>query len=168
MKYFAKTSEQEYVIDVRNSDDGTSVLLGDRPVEVELKKIDTQSFFSMLLDGRSYQIFVERRDGDYEVTVNGRKHIVALEDEKSRMVRKVIKADAGSQGAVELKSPMPGLVVKVNVEEGQEVERNDSLLIIEAMKMENEIRATSSGVVKKIFKKDGDSVEKDAVLMVIE
>lgn len=169
MKYFAKSSDKEYVIEVIKNTDGTlSVYLGDKPVQIDLSKIGDGNFFSLLRDGKSYQLFVEQKAHGYIVTVNGRKHIVALEDEKSRMVRKVIKSDAQKQGQVELKSPMPGLVVKINVEEGQKVERNDSLLIIEAMKMENEIRASSSGIVKKILAKDGDSVEKDTALMIIE
>lgn len=168
MKYFATSSDKEYVIEVQNSDGRLSVRLGEKPVEIDLSQIADGHIFSMLRDGKSYQLFVERNARGYDVTVNGRKHVVELEDEKSRRVRKVIKADAQSQGQVELKSPMPGLIVKVHVEEGQKVARNDSLLIIEAMKMENEIRATSPGTVKEILAKDGDSVDKDTSLMIIE
>jgi len=168
MKYFAQSSDKEYVIEVQNSGETLTVLLGGKPVHIDFSKIGDGNFFSMLRDGKSYQLFVEPNEHGYLVSVNGRKYVVELEDEKSRMVRKVIKSDAQKQGQVELKSPMPGLIVKINAEENQQVQRNDSLLIIEAMKMENEIRATSPGTIKKIMAREGDSVEKDTVLMIIE
>ncbi len=91
-----------------------------------------------------------------------------LEDEKKRLVRGVIKSDDRSQGPAEIKAPMPGLIIKNFVKENQHVKKGDGLVIIEAMKMENELRAKADGIVKKVLVKEGDSVDKGETLITIK
>ena len=68
----------------------------------------------------------------------------------------------------ELKAPMPGLLVKIKKEVGQNVERGETILILEALKMENDLHSPSSGIIKQINYKEGDTVEKDTVIVIIE
>lgn len=76
-------------------------------------------------------------------------------------------SDIKKLGSGEIKSPMPGLVLKIEVKDGQQVEKNDTLLTLEAMKMENLIKAPSSGIIKSIEVKEGDAVNKNQLLVVI-
>ena len=166
MKHFAKVADKQFILEPVGSDALTSVLVNGKKRQIDLKKIEN-NLYSLLIDNRSFQMFVVPEDDGYMVALNGRKHFVELEDEKARFLRKLIKKGDKQKGRTEVKAPMPGLIVKINVKEGQQIQQNDSLLIIEAMKMENEIRSEGAGVVKKIQCKEKDSVDKGTVLMLM-
>jgi len=167
MKYYAKLSDKEHVIEIDNNEAGISVFLDGNHQRVELQRIGESNLYSLIADNKSHQLFIEKKQDGYLISINGHKYRVTIEDEKSRLLRSLIKTDAAQHGPIEVKSPMPGLIVRINVAEGQEIQKDDSLVIIEAMKMENEIRANSNGVVKKLLIKEGDSVDKGAALMMI-
>ncbi|MFQ5750887.1 MAG: biotin/lipoyl-containing protein [bacterium] len=167
MKIFAKIAEKEHEIEIDASDNKISLLLNGETKQAELKRIGDQNLFSLIVDNHFYQLFIEQATNGYVVSLNGSKYRVELEDEKTRQIRSLIQTDEQPKGQVEIKAPMPGLIVKINVEEGQEIKKGESLLIIEAMKMENEIRADVAGKVIKILKNERDSVEKDMALMMI-
>jgi biotin carboxyl carrier protein len=123
--------------------------------------------YSILLDGRSYDVRVNRLAGagatpDYDVHVNGRAFRVALRDPRSR--RQAAGA-ADTTGPQEIAAPMPGKVVKLLVKEGDEVQAHQGLLVIEAMKMQNELRAPRSGRVERIYAAEGAGVETGAPLV---
>jgi len=113
-------------------------------------------------------LFFEKTDNGHWVSVDGHKFLVELEDEKTRLIRRLIKSDDKPQGLTEIKAPMPGLIINLFVKENQPVKKGDGLVIIEAMKMENEIQASADGTVKKIIVNEGDSVDKGAVLIVMK
>jgi biotin carboxyl carrier protein len=122
----------------------------------------------LIADGKTYEVFCRFQNDKYEVTISNLKFSVSVEEEKKRALKKLIHAEADKPDLVEVKSPMPGLIARVEVKEGDFVQRGESLVIIEAMKMENEISAPSAGVVTQIFAKEKHSVEKSAVLMVLQ
>lgn len=99
------------------------------------------------------------------VKVNGTIYHVAIEDQFDGLLKAMGLNGAAGKLALELKAPMPGLVLSLNVTEGQEIKQGDSLLVLEAMKMENMLKAASDGTVKKIFVAKGDKVEKNQVLI---
>lgn len=99
------------------------------------------------------------------VKINGRLYHVAVEDQFDRLLKAMGLSGKAGKLALEIKAPMPGLVLSVNVTEGQEIKKGDSLLVLEAMKMENMLKATTDGMVKKIFAARGDKVEKGQVLI---
>ncbi len=103
--------------------------------------------------------------GRWHLQVEGRVHQAEVLDPGQEFIRQARKAAGVGVGVPALKAPMPGLVVRVEVEEGQVVQAGDSLIIVEAMKMENELRAAASGVVTRIMAEVGAAVEKDTVLM---
>lgn len=168
MKYFAKISQKEYELELKRSHEGIALLLNGKPKHAELKRIGESSLFSLIVDNRSYQLFIEEATGGYSVSVEGDKHFVELEDEKARFIRSLTKSDEKEKSLTEIKAPMPGLIVSVTVSEGQKIKKGERLIIIEAMKMENEIRANGDGTVKKVLVKEKESVEKDGVLLVLE
>ncbi|RMF67327.1 MAG: DUF2118 domain-containing protein [Calditrichaeota bacterium] len=168
MKFFVKTAETQHKIEVERRDDQWWARVdGEEPKRAEIRAVDKDGLYSLLLDNRSYEVLVKKIDGGYRVAVGGTRFDLQLEDEKTRLLQKWMKQDEKQAGGYEVRAPMPGLIVKVNVSVGQRVKEGDSLAIIEAMKMENELRATADGTVQKILKKENDSVEKEAVLMVI-
>ena len=120
--------------------------------------------YSIIIDGRSYEVLISSqpgrtaaaRAGLYTVTVRGRSHLVQVLDPRRR--RRANALDAG-EGPQEILAPMPGKVIKVLIAEGQQVSSGDGLLVIEAMKMQNEIRASRSGRVEKIHVNEGAGVE---------
>lgn len=168
MKYFSKIADKDVELQLDASELDTLVNLNGMQKKSELIQLGDSNLYSLLVDNRSYQVFLEQKEECYLVSLNGRKYSVTLEDEKSRLISSLIKAEKKQKGQVEIKAPMPGLIAEINVSEGQEIKKGDGILIIEAMKMENEIRSNVDGVVKKILGKAKDSVDKDSILMIIE
>ena len=123
----------------------------------------------MLLDvgGTLHRLAVRRGDGRgrYTVWSDGHRFEVEALDERRRAIRDMAGAGADSGGPSPLVAPMPGLVVKVLVEEGTRVEAGQAMVVIEAMKMENELKAASAGVVVAVRVRQGEAVEKGAMLV---
>ncbi len=117
-----------------------------------------------------HRVVVRRRAGRgaYTLWIDGFSYDVEALDERTRTIRDLTAAAAGPAGPVPLLAPMPGLVVRVNVKAGDTVEAGQGLIVMEAMKMENELRAQGAGVVKAVRVAPGDAVEKGATLVEME
>ena len=125
-------------------------------------------YVSLIVDGRSVPVSVEAvGDGTMRVTLAGQRTEVQVKDERDLLVDEFGLEEDGAVGGV-VRAPMPGLVLDILVEEGDEVEAEQGLLVLEAMKMENELKAPSGGVVSAIHVADGDAVDKEALLIEIE
>lgn len=123
---------------------------------------------SMLLNGESYAVeFEDRADGEVAVLVQGQITRVDVADERTLRLR---AASAGFtvEGRQTLTAPMPGKVVKVLVKPGQAVEEGQGLIIVEAMKMENELKSPKAGTVIEVAAVEGVAVESGARLVVVE
>ena len=139
-----------------------------RTAEAHCEKI-TPGVYSLLLNGKSYEAFVSKRPGDapglagpYVIVVGRRQYLVEWRDpRRSRRTESALET-AGPQ---EIVAPMPGRIVKVLVTEGQEVERGQGLLVIEAMKMQNELRAPRAGRINRVYMEEGRGVESGARLL---
>ena len=117
-----------------------------------------------------HRVIVRRRTGRgaYTLWIDGFSYEVEALDERTRTIRDLTAAAAGPAGPVPLVAPMPGLVVRVQVKPGDAVEAGQGLIVMEAMKMENELRAHGAGVVKAVRVAPGDAVEKGAILVDME
>ncbi|MFZ1616957.1 MAG: biotin/lipoyl-containing protein [Flavobacteriales bacterium] len=127
--------------------------------------------YSVMHKGRSHNVLVQKKDvenGTVRMRIGGGTYTVALEDERTRLVQSLGLDKAKGTVVKELKAPMPGLVLKVLVKEGDAVKKNDPLLILEAMKMENVIKSTGDAVVKKIHALERSAVEKGQLLLSFE
>ena len=110
-----------------------------------------------------------RRDpGVGALSVDGWTHELRVESDAAHRAAGLKVSAAGADAAAGVRAPMPGLVLVLEVAEGEQVEKGQGILIIEAMKMENEIRAPSAGVVRRLAVSAGDAVERDALLCVVE
>ncbi len=156
-------SGKEYEV-VIHDDNGVTV--AGRPYSASLAPAGTETF-SLLLNGASRALLARSVGrGVWEVGLDGCTVIVEVMDERAAKVREQKTAVAGARASVApLRAPMPGLVVQVGVEEGSVVGPGARMVIIEAMKMENELRATVAARVDKVRVAPGDAVEKDQVLV---
>ena len=162
MKYITTIDEKEFEIEVV---DERHIQIGDRLLEVDFESVSGQPVFSLILDGKSYEAFVYQGDEDWEVLIRGRQYQVNIEDEREKRLKTAFQGTARSGADFLLKAPMPGLVISVLVIEGQIVEKGQTLLILESMKMQNELRAPSAGKVARVRIKAGESVEQKQILL---
>ena len=162
MKYITTIDDKEFVIEVV---DERHVRVGDRLLQVDFESVSGQPVFSLILDGRSYESFVYQGDVDWEVLLRGRQYQVSVEDEREKRLRVAAGGSVVESGEFHLKAPMPGLIVAVSVEEGQEVKKGQVILILESMKMQNELKAPRDGVMGRIRVKAGESVEQKQTLL---
>ena len=145
------------------------VTLDGQPVQAELETVPGTGIRSLLRDGASHRLVARREaKGSWELSVLGQPLSVQVLDERQRAVLAMTGGVAASPGPHSLRAPMPGLVVRVEVEEGQRVEPGQGLVIVEAMKMENELTAQSAARVRKVYAQSGETVEKDEVLIEFE
>lgn len=105
---------------------------------------------------------------EYQLLVNGNKYEVNIDNELDQLIQKLGLTINGKQKDNNIKSPMPGLILDVMVKEGQEVKEGDTLLVLEAMKMENMLAAPKDGVIKKVAVAKGNAVEKNQLLIELE
>lgn len=147
--------------------EGTRLLLNDQPAAYDLKEIKPGSYH-LLYKGQSFEIEVLQSDivgKKHQFTINGKKVEAELSDKFDALLKE-LGMDAGSAQKVgDLKAPMPGLVVDIPVKEGDVVKKGDTLVILEAMKMENALKAVGDAVVKKINVKKGQAVDKNTLLV---
>jgi biotin carboxyl carrier protein len=118
-------------------------------------------------------IMAEVVSTDYEaktliIRVNGNDYEVQLKDQYDLLLERLGMSDIASRKVNEIKAPMPGLVLNVDVSEGDEITKDQQVLVLEAMKMENVLKAPGNGVVKAVNANQGDKVEKNQVLVTLE
>lgn len=140
---------------------------GDGAVRIDWKMPEPH-VYSLLIEDRSYDVHIDEEDGDEErLTLHLLSRILQGRASDARK-RRVGKAAAGPEGAVRLTAPMPGRVVKVLAPEGTVVSRGEGILVLEAMKMENELKAPRDGTVTRVTVSEGEGVEGGAHLATIE
>lgn len=168
MKYIAKIKEKTFEIEIEEKDGKLEVQLNGSPVSVDLVEVKPPNFLSLLVNNRSFDAEILKDSKGYRVSMGGESFECLVEDERFSKLKELSGFTDKEGIQKELKSPMPGLVVAIEIKEGQEVKPGDGLVIVEAMKMENELKASFKGKVKNIRVKEGQAVEKDEVLIVFE
>lgn len=167
MAFIAKLGEQSHAVEIEETGKSVyRVTVDGNEFLVDGKKTGRTNY-SLIVDSRSFEVEVDSGGDEYRVLVDGRSYHITLVDERRMRV-------GGSQAGTELQGqqrvsvPMPGKVTAVLVAEGDQVEKGQGLVIVEAMKMENEVRSPIAGAVKEIKVKPGDTVEGGAVLVIVE
>jgi biotin carboxyl carrier protein len=140
-----------------------------REVEAELVRVPDSSLLHLRVDGHGFALALRRLGGrgEWEVDLSGRRLEAVAVDERTRAIRELT---GGHEAAAvrTVSAPMPGLVVRVEVSVGDRVRAGQGVVIVEAMKMENELKAPGDGVVARVEVEAGQTVEKGAVLLVLE
>jgi pyruvate carboxylase subunit B len=165
MRYFVTIAGREMQVDLT----GAHPVVDGTPVEAQLSHLPGTQTRNLLLDGRSYTLAAapgERR-GRWSIGIGAERFTADAVDERTRAIREM--TGAGEEVADKtIVAPMPGLVLKVEVEVGQAVRAGQGVVVVEAMKMENELKAPADGVVASIAVQPGQTVDKGATLIVLE
>ncbi|HEX9912079.1 MAG TPA: biotin/lipoyl-containing protein [candidate division Zixibacteria bacterium] len=168
MKYIANIEDKSFEVDIIETDGKLIIKLDGQPVAVDFVQVKPPNLFSFLVDNQSFDVEIVKNAEGYSVNFNGRRYECILEDEKIQKIKDIAGFKKEILHDRELKSPMPGLVVAIEVEEGEMVKAGQGVAIVEAMKMENELKAKFDGKVKKVRVKPGQAVEKNEVLVIFE
>jgi biotin carboxyl carrier protein len=163
MKYVTTINNKTFEIEIQR--DGSLLVNGERR-EVDFMSMGP-SLYSILMDKQSHELVIEEREGDIEVLLRGKLYSGTVLDERAQLMAARSGIAPSDTGEVSIKAPMPGLVVIVPVEIGQSVKSGQTVVILESMKMQNELKSPRDGVVNNILVQAGQSVEQNKVLVTI-
>jgi biotin carboxyl carrier protein len=168
MKYYVRISDQPQPVEVEV--EGGRVSVAGVASEVHLAEIPGTPLYHLLLAGESWTVAVQPREGigRWTLGVVGERVDVAAVDERTQRIQQLTRARPLPAASGTVEAPMPGLVVRIAVTEGQRVDAGTALVVVEAMKMENQLRAPRAGVVAKVHVRAGETVEKGAPLVTVE
>jgi len=162
MKYIAEVDGLEFPVEII---DDQHVRFGEEILEVNLAAVSGVPLYSLIVNNESFEGYVYPDEAGWQVLLQGQSYHVQVEDERENRLRTVGGAMERPGAEFVLKAPMPGLVIDVLVTEGQSVEKGQILLILESMKMQNELRASHTGVVARLRVKAGESVQQKQILL---
>jgi pyruvate carboxylase subunit B len=153
-----------------STSDGTFLLeMGGRDAKSGATPVSLQHVhgdkYLITLGNRTSSVFIDRLNGRYRVVLFGHEFSADVEDARLHRLKEEVGGLHGTAGPLEVLAPMPGLIVSIEVEEGQEVASGQGVVVIESMKMENEIRATLDGRVGRILVEPGMAVDKGQPLV---
>lgn len=184
MAYIVNIGEKNYTVVTEENGQQRQVSLDGVEQQIDWRRIaplaaDTQGQiaqggrYTLLIDGQSHEIFARRLNKPdetegvtYEITVAGQRFEVRAEDERERALLGSLKA-AHETGEIKVRAPMPGLVLNVVKAAGETVERGETVVILEAMKMENDLATPHGGTVKEVLVSKGQTVNQGDVLVII-
>ncbi len=168
MKYVVTVNGERIEVDVGPG----GIRFGDESTWLEASVQDVEGTpIRMVNIGEAVHRVVVRRGetrGAYTFWLGGFRYEVEALDERMRTIRDMTGAGAGPGGPMPIVAPMPGLIVRVIVSKGDEIQSGDAIVVMEAMKMENELRAVGPGRVNAVLVSEGQAVEKGAILVELE
>lgn len=166
MKYLVRIGGEDHTVLL----DGEGVHIDGEDVAAHVEQIDGTPVRMVTVGSEVHRVVVRpgASRGLYTIWLDGYRFDVEALDERTRAIRDLSGKSAGPTGPAPLKAPMPGLIVRVHVQVGDAVQPGQALVVMEAMKMENELRATAGGTVKSILAEAGTAVEKGALLIELE
>lgn len=164
MKYITTVNGKEYVIVIDQED---AITVNGQRHRIDFRQMAEGGPLSLLIDNRSLEAIVDERDDAWEVLLHGELYTVQVQDERSYRLAQARGKLLDETEAVVIRSPMPGLILDVLVDEGDHVDDGQTVVILESMKMENELRSARNGVVTQVRVAKGDSVEKNQDLVTI-
>ena len=166
MKYIVQIRERslEVVIDA----DGVSV--DGQRVDAHVSDVEGTPVHLVTINGEVHRAVARRGEtrGKYSLSLDGYRYELEALDERTRAIRDLSAAQGGPAGPAPIIAPMPGLIVRVNVNVGDQVQPGQGLVVMEAMKMENELKTQAAGKVKSVLVTPGTAVEKGAKLVELE
>jgi len=162
MKYITTIEDKQFVVEII---DDKHVNVNGKVYEVDFESVSGQPVYSLIVDGRSHESYVAQEEDTWQVLLRGRLYPVTVEDEREKRLRAAAGGGVAESGEFILKAPMPGLVVAIPVDEGQQVKKGQVILILESMKMQNELKVPRDGTIQRIKVKPGESVEQKQTLL---
>jgi len=185
MAYISTINRRSYAIDIHKEHKPAEISLNGVSCTLDWRRIATLAAdsngqsgeggcYSLLIGGKSYEVFArclsqsdEKAGRTYEVLLAGQRFEVTVEDERTKMLAGLARAGVSS-GVAKIQAPMPGLVVNILLEPGASVEKGQTVIVLEAMKMENDLVSPIAGTIKEIKVSKGQTVDQGAILVVVE
>ena len=164
MSYIVRVDGREFRIDIVREGSHFKISLNNKDIKAEMASAYSNSQLSLIIDSKLYTVVF---DADNKIAVNAEEYVAEVFDEHVHTLFKT-SAAVGLKHEVVITVPMPGLIIDVAVKEGETVRAGQGLIVVEAMKMQNEIKAPQDGIVKKIFVKRGQTVNGRDKLIIIE
>jgi pyruvate carboxylase subunit B len=163
MKYVVDIDGERLTVELT----GDEVRIGDEVLSAHLVDVEGTPVSLLTIGDRVYRLVARRGGarGEYTLSLEGRRFAVEALDERTRAIRDLSAAAQAAAGPAPLVAPMPGLVVRIAVQVGDAVVAGQGLVVMEAMKMENELRAPAAGTVSVIHAVPGTAVEKGTLLV---
>ena len=162
MRYIATVEDKQFIVEII---DEKHVSVDGKVYEVDFESVSGQPVYSLIVDGKSHEGYVAQADDNWQVLLRGRLFPITVEDEREKRLRSAAGGGVAETGEFHLRAPMPGLVVAIPVEEGQSIQKGQVLVILESMKMQNELKAPRDGTVGRIRVKPGETVEQKQTLL---
>jgi biotin carboxyl carrier protein len=163
MKYVTTINNKKFEVDIRN--DG-SVWVDGKRREVDFLALGP-ALYSIIMDTIQHEVVVEGAEDSVEVLLNGRLYTGTVLDERSQLMRSRRGGLEADSGEVTIRAPMPGLIAAVLCSEGDAVEAGQTLVILESMKMQNELKAPRAGTVQRVSVAANQTVEQRKVLITL-
>jgi biotin carboxyl carrier protein len=164
MKYVTVVGDNTYTIEIEREGE---IVQDNVARQLDIRAIDPEGLYSLLVDNKSYEALVEEGDGELRVVIQGALYTVRVVDERAKRLAEAASAFTPASGELQVKSPMPGLIVAVPVKEGDTVKKGQVLVVLESMKMENELKASRDGTVTSVKISPRQTVEQGQVLLVV-
>jgi acetyl/propionyl-CoA carboxylase alpha subunit len=166
MRYFVTLGDKTHEIVL----DGEQLTIDGERMVARIEDIPGTPMQLLTVGDRQEKLYARKGAdrGTFDVSLGGFRFALEALDERSRVIRELSGAAAQAKGPAHLTAPMPGLIVRVAVKEGDQVRAGQGLVVMEAMKMENELRAGADAVVKRVVAAPGTAVEKGALLLELE
>lgn len=164
MKIFASANEQDFEYNSVYKNELHHLFFEGSAMEFDFIPLGNGRY-SLLKNNQSHLVHLARRGDTYHVHVGGSHFEVDVEDERMRKVKELVQSSASGPSEMVVKAPIPGVIMQVNVGEGESISKGQPLLILEAMKMENVIKANCDCQVEKILVSESDAVQLDQELI---
>ena len=166
MKYFVKVGDEEIEVLV----EGDTVTVDGRSHRASLSSVAGTPVSLLRLDDEVRRVVARSGEsrGRYTLWLDGFRFEAEALDERARTIRELTGASAAASGPAPIVAPMPGMIVRIAAQVGDQVQPGQGVVVMEAMKMENELRATSAGTVRAVLVAAGTAVEKNTVLLELE
>lgn len=162
MKYVTTVNDREYLVELL---DDRHVRIDGVDYQIDFSQVGSQPVYSLLVNGASVDARIYQDENNWQVTFDGQMYTTQVEDEREKRLRAAMGGAFSEQSEFYLKAPMPGMVVAVPVQAGQQVQKGDVLVILESMKMQNELKSPRAGTVTRLRVAVGDRVEKKDTLL---
>jgi biotin carboxyl carrier protein len=162
MRYITTVEGKQFLVEII---DEKHVSVDGKVYEIDFETVSGQPVYSLIVDGKSHEAYAAQDEENWQVLLRGRLYPVQVEDEREKRLRSAAGGGVAETGEFHLKAPMPGLVVAIPVEEGRVVKKGQVLLILESMKMQNELKSPRDGTVGRVRVKAGETVEQKQTLL---
>ena len=166
MKLFAHSNGHDFELEIQADRDRLIVLCNGREIAVAFDD-QKSSIRTAFLGDRRFDFGWDRREGTYTIVIDGIGYDIVVRDPKSEHLARVVAGAPGAAQSTDVRAPIPGLITKVLVKPGEPVKKDQPILCLDAMKLENEIASPREGTLQSLGVAPGQAVEKGQVLFVV-